>query len=285
MKEIDALVAQLPDPGAATARVRAALQAFFAPPRVAARPEEVELMQRAQRRDFDVDGQRVAAWRWGDGPCVLLVHGWGSRGSHLAAFVAPLLGHGLSVAAYDAPAHGDSPGTLSSVVHAGRAVRAAARALGPVHGIVAHSMGSPASLYAFRDGLRVAASVHLAGPATLANVMHGYARVFGLAGDEGAAFRIAIERFIGEPVAAGAVEALAAGLAHPGLVIHDRDDREVACSESEALARHWPAATLWLTEGLGHRRLLGSAEVAARAACFFAAGVTRRERAQACSRS
>src|SRR5678816_1021873 len=52
----------------------------------------------------------VATWRWGVGPTVLLVHGWEGRGSQLGAFVEPLVAAGMSVVAFDAPGHGDSPG-------------------------------------------------------------------------------------------------------------------------------------------------------------------------------
>ncbi|MBC7976874.1 MAG: alpha/beta fold hydrolase, partial [Myxococcales bacterium] len=54
--------------------------------------------------------RKVCAWRWGHGPTVLLVHGWEGRGSQLGAFVEPLVRAGLSVVAFDAPGHGDSPG-------------------------------------------------------------------------------------------------------------------------------------------------------------------------------
>ena len=40
----------------------------------------------------------------------LLVHGWEGRGAQLGSLVGPLVEAGLSVVAFDAPAHGDSPG-------------------------------------------------------------------------------------------------------------------------------------------------------------------------------
>jgi hypothetical protein len=55
-----------------------------------------------------VRGQPVRAWRWGSGPAVLLVHGWGGRARQLAAFVSPLVHAGFSVVALDAPRAGAS---------------------------------------------------------------------------------------------------------------------------------------------------------------------------------
>ena len=53
---------------------------------------------------------------WGDGPVVLLQHGWGGRSEDLAAFVRSLLDPGFSVIAPDAPGHGRSGGGDSSIV-------------------------------------------------------------------------------------------------------------------------------------------------------------------------
>src|SRR5262245_35302817 len=73
---------------------------LFLSPRRFDRPEaERELLSRARR--FDVNG--LAAWRWGGGPPVLLVHGWEGRGAQLGAFVDPLVGRGFSVITFDAP--------------------------------------------------------------------------------------------------------------------------------------------------------------------------------------
>ena len=268
MNELADLLAKLPDPVAATPRVRAALGAFLVPTRPVSRPEEEQLLASARRRDFELGDTRIAAWVWGHGPRVLLVHGWSSRGSHLSAFVAPLLARGFSVATYDAPAHGDTAGALSSVVHHGRAVAEATRAVGPIEAIVAHSVGSAATLWAFREGLRIRASVHIAGPATLANVVRGYAQAFGFSPLETAVFQLAVETCTGEPVARGSVDVLAAGLSHAGLIVHDSGDREVPASESEALHHYWPGSTLWLTTGLGHRRPITDRTVVSRTVDF-----------------
>src|ERR1043166_8169499 len=93
---------------------------LFTSPRRHPRPDrEAHVLAMGRRFDLDVtlrsprwhgEHRRLAAWRWGHGPTVLLVHGWEGRGSQLGAFVEPLVAAGLSVVAFDAPGHGDSPG-------------------------------------------------------------------------------------------------------------------------------------------------------------------------------
>ena len=69
----------------------------------------------------------------------------------------------------------------------------------------------------------------------------------------------------------------AAALGQPGLVVHDLDDRDVPWDEGERYARHWPAARLLTTEGLGHHRVLDAPQPLA-AALAFARGETVGER-------
>src|SRR5205814_10403776 len=84
---------------------------LFTTPHRAPRPEQENLLL-ARARAFRVDG--LAAWRWGSGSPVLLVHGWEGRGAQLGAFVDPLLARGFSVVTFDASAHGASPGMLAT---------------------------------------------------------------------------------------------------------------------------------------------------------------------------
>src|SRR5207247_1512114 len=90
----------------------------------------------------------IAAWRWGSGPTVLLVHGWEGRGSQLGAFVEPLVAAGMSVVAFDAPGHGDSPDHRLYLTDLADCIADVIATVGPVHAIVAHSFGAAAALLA-----------------------------------------------------------------------------------------------------------------------------------------
>src|SRR2546423_5499989 len=131
---------------------------LFTTPRRHVRPEREQAVI-ARGRPFEVDVElrsprwdnrriRLAAWRWGFGPTVLLVHGWEGRGSQLGAFIEPLVAAGLSVVAFDAPGHGDSPGSRLYLTDHADALDAVARAIGPVHAVIAHSFGVAAMLLA-----------------------------------------------------------------------------------------------------------------------------------------
>ncbi|MEH6565460.1 MAG: alpha/beta hydrolase [Halopseudomonas sp.] len=238
--------------------------AFSKPRRIAASPAEQALLAQAAHSTHRHDGQNMQLWSFGSGPRVLLVHGWDSRGSHLAAFVEPLVRAGFAVTLFDMPAQGDSDGESGSVVHAAAALLSLTSALGDVAAIISHSMGSAAALIAFNQGLRVAASVHLCGPSSLTTMVRLQARGYGLNAEQSQKFHLWAEDFIGQTTQSVDLESLHDGLRHPALIMHDPQDRVVPASASMDLHQAWAGSELVTLEGLGHRRVLSDPMVVKR---------------------
>lgn len=233
---------------------------------------EIALMDTAERRDIPVvlgmagqlQDHRLATWNWGHlGPRVLLVHGWESRASHWHAWVHPLLRAGFQVTAVDNLAHGASTGDAANALLWGQGLLAIQHAVGPIHATIGHSAGSAATLYAFAHGLKVDASVHIAGPSSLQRVATGFALAMGLAREDIGAYRAGLEAQLGFPMSEMDIPALRGGLRHPALILHDPQDKEVPFSESLALHEAWPLSQLTPVEGVGHRRILRAPEVIA----------------------
>jgi len=199
----------------------------------------------------------VAAWRWGVGPTVLLVHGWEGRGSQLGALVAPLVAAGLSVVTFDAPAHGDSPGSRLYLTDHADAITDVAEALGPLHAIVAHSFGCAATLLAHaRGGVDAARNVMIAPNVLIGDSFDRFARLVGLDDAERSLLEHQIAVASGVTLESLALDRVAATRDASLLAIHDRDDREVPHDHAQQLTRTWPNSRLLTTEGLGHRRIL-----------------------------
>lgn len=199
----------------------------------------------------------IAAWRWGIGPTVLLVHGWEGRGSQLYSFVEPLVAAGLSVVAFDAPGHGDSPGKRLYLTDHADAIVSVAAAVGPLHAIIAHSFGAAATLLAYeRGGVDAQRNVLIAPNVLIDDSLDQFARLLSL--DDGARTLLAqtIEEHSGVTVESLRLDRLTAGRDASLLVIHDREDREVAFAHGERLIESWPNAALRETTGLGHNRIL-----------------------------
>src|SRR5436305_2601229 len=149
-------------PGAAA---RVARKLFFTPRRARMRDEERTVLTRGELFSFEVEGRRVAGRAWGAGPAILLAHGWGGHAGQMTSLVDPLVAAGFRAVALDLPGHGESAGSVSSLIHFASALVRAAALFRPVRGVVAHSFGAAASTYAISSGLAVERAVFFAPPA------------------------------------------------------------------------------------------------------------------------
>jgi len=253
---------------------RAAARIFLTPPRTPAPAREREALAGADRFALRVGSATVRGFRLGEGPAVLLVHGWGGRGGQLVPFAAPLVAAGCAVVGFDAPAHGESSGRVASVPEFADVVAAVAGAQG-ARAAIAHSMGGAAVALALRRGLALDGAVLVSPPRSPAGFFDRFCAALRL--DDGArdAARRRIERRVGAPMAELDVAAAAPSLATPALVVHDRGDRDVPFDEGAAIADAWRGARLVATSGLGHRRVLRDREVVAEAVAFVVARLQR----------
>ncbi|HEY0254561.1 MAG TPA: alpha/beta fold hydrolase [Kofleriaceae bacterium] len=252
---------------------------MFVTPRSFARPER-ERGYLATARPFSVDvslrspGKRartqLAAWRWGFGPAVLLVHGWEGRGTQLGAFVQPLVEAGFSVVAFDAPAHGDSPGQRTYLTDLADSIGDVAAAVGPLHAIIAHSFGCAGVMLSRVHADRL---IFVAPNALVEDSPARFAKFLGLDGGEQAALEARLVAHTGVPFEMLALDKLVGDA--PLLILHDADDREVPLGQGTRLAATWPGgARLVTTHALGHRRILRDPAVLAAAVSFAKEGMS-----------
>ncbi len=250
---------------------RLAERLFFAPPRRALSGEDTAVLDAGRTFKVRSEGRRLRAWRWGAGPVVVLVHGWGGRAGRFAAFVQPLVARGHTVVTYDGPGHGASEGRLSSMPELARALAAVAAEVGPVHGLIAHSLGGAATSLALRDGLvarRVALLAPVADPGVFAEA---FAASMGVRPSTIEALRRNSERRIRFRWADLNVPAMVARLSVPVLVVHDENDDVVPIHDGRAVAAAWRGAELVVTKGLGHRGVLRDPATVRRAVEFVSA--------------
>ena len=106
----------------------------------------------------------VAAWRIGDGPAILLVHGWQDDSSLWSPLMAALLEAGRAVVAFDLLAHGFSEGDRGLTFELVDAAHAVVAELGPIDGLVAHSFAGGGCALAVSEGLPAKRLVLIAPP-------------------------------------------------------------------------------------------------------------------------
>jgi pimeloyl-ACP methyl ester carboxylesterase len=257
---------------------------FFTPPRTTLTPSVRDLLATGRSFRICVEDGRVAAWVWGHGPAVALVHGWGGRGGRLAtAFVAPLVANGFSVVTFDAPGHGDSDGKLSSMPQVARALRGMADAAGSLFGIVAHSMGGSASALAMAQGLQVDRAVFISPAADPARYAEEFAKTLAVGPRALTEMRRRSEARLRFRWSDLNVPRMAATLDTPLLIVHDQGDVTVPWDEGAAIAATWPGAELVTTTGLGHREIVRDPAVVARTVDFLCRAESSRRSPPLCA--
>lgn len=248
------------------------------PPRAPVRLEQRQWLERAERLKVNAGGSTVAAYAWGDGPTVLLVHGWGGHAGQLTGFVEGLVGAGRRVVAFDAPSHGETRGGTPSIPGFAEVAHAIAAREGGVETVIAHSFGAAAMAFALSRGLETSRAVFLAPPATMSGAAERFAQMVALHPRALDQMRKRIEQRLSISWEQLEVMSNAHRMRSRLLVIHDEGDREVPLADGEAIAAAWPAATLITTAGLGHHRLVRDPEVVRRAVEFAVAPVPTTEK-------
>lgn len=244
---------------------------FFTTPRALLTRSMQEQLDRARPFAVTLDNHRIAAWSWGggDGPVVYLVHGWGSRGGRLAAYVAPLMAAGFRVVAFDGIGHGASEGRMSSMPELARTLRAVVGAVGPAQGIIAHSLGASAATLAMDWGLEVSRVVFIAPAADPIGFTMRWANQIGMRPDVLERMRASSQRRIAFSWDDLDVRAMARRRTAPLLVVHDAHDAVVPWADGAAIADAWPNSSLITTKGLGHSEVVRAPSVVSQAVEFL----------------
>jgi pimeloyl-ACP methyl ester carboxylesterase len=213
-------------------------------------------------------------WAWGQGPTVLLAHGWNGHAGQLSSFIRPLVEAGFRVVAFDQPAHGHSRGKRTTVLKMAEALKSIARAAGPLHAVVAHSLGATATALALFDHLPAQRAVLIAPPADAPHFARRLAVLLGLSSERTEGMLAQIQRDIGAHLGSLDLRRIAEWIRQPALILHDMADREVPFSHGRAIADVWPMARLVPLAGLGHSRVLADADVVRTTVAFLREGLT-----------
>lgn len=248
-------------------------ESLFLTPEFYPRPEKENQIWK-EGRPLKLSSGR--AWRvYGQGPRLVFVHGWESRGSSFFLWVEPLVRQGFQVALWDLPAHGDSPGQKTNMVAAARALEHDlgewdAKERGPLFGLVGHSFGGCTSLFAQLKGrLLPRCTVTIGSPSNVAGVIMNSADRMGFSEKSRELFKVRLEARTGLRLDEGDFRKVGPRVPSRVLVVHDQKDKEVEFPQACELAKAIPGAKLLETEGLGHRRILRDSDVINRVGSFL----------------
>lgn len=192
---------------------------------------------------------------------ILLAHGWSGRGTQLAVMAGQLLKEGYAVVSFDAPAHGKASGKMSMMPHFIEAIEVLENNYGPFEAVIGHSLGGMASLKAVSNGLPVKKLVIIGTANSVTHITREFARNMKMNNKVASKMKSYFDEKFGQDMdnLSGAVSA--EGVKIPTLVIHDEDDVDVNISSAYDIHQKLENSQIFVTQGLGHRRILGNSKV------------------------
>ena len=204
---------------------------------------------------FDPEG----AW---NGASVLLVHGWTSEASFMTAFAEHFRKRGFRIVLFDFPAHGQSTCERASLIDCAHAVRQVAEALGPIEYVLAHSLGGMAALLAGGGGAPMPrgypfrAFVLVAMPNHLSTVTRTFGKDEGLSPEAQRVYERRLETIAHRKIADFTGANLLKKTGRPALLLHSRDDPNIAFADAKEIAAASGGAEIIAFDDLGHRKIL-----------------------------
>jgi len=235
---------------------------FFSPMRFKPPEKENEAYEMADKNFIIAAGKKVQIYVWGEGPSVLMTHGWSGRGTQFRNFIKPFNKAGYRVVSFDGPAHGKSSGRKTNIIEFLEVIRQLERIYGPFAGAIGHSFGGVANLYAHTQGVNIPKMIMISSPTITDDIINESIRKLNGSPERGTYLKNYILKKFGVPFEeVGALRLIEEVKDTPLLLIHDIEDREVSISHPKVLQKKYPTAHLIKTEGLGHIRILKNTDV------------------------
>ncbi|MEO5600668.1 MAG: alpha/beta hydrolase [Cyclobacteriaceae bacterium] len=231
---------------------------FFTPLNYKVPARETELERDAERFSVEAVGKKIQCYSWGNGPLILLVHGWAGRATQFRKIIHALVAENFQVVGFDGPAHGHSEGRSTNIQEFEHALKVIYLKVGVPHGIIAHSFGGGAVLYAAMNGLVVKKLINIATPVIGDEIVQTYLKTIHGSPATAVFFKSYILQKYGKPfdqfTGLHFIRNIKQDMAL--LLVHDENDQEVSIDHAHELIKIYPRAALLKTKGLGHTRIL-----------------------------
>lgn len=192
---------------------------------------------------------------------VLLVHGWSGRGTQLVKIADELLKNGYMTISFDAPAHGKSKGNFSIMTEFIASILEIEKQYGPFEYAIGHSLGGMSVLNAIKQHLQVKKAIIIGSGDIIQDIIDDFIKKLKLKSDFGIKLRNHFEHKFGNKMDDYSAYKAANLIEIPVLVIHDKDDDDVSVKSAYNIQKHLKNSELLITEGLGHRKILGDDNV------------------------
>lgn len=248
------------------------IKLFSTPQTKKVRQREVVVLKGALHKKLKIVNHDIQVYEWGKGDQIAyLLHGWEGNGGSMGAFVSPLSQLGYKVVTFDGPAHGKSSGKTANMMLFAKVFNGLSEEYGPADIIIAHSFGTGVALLsAVEYNIRPKAIALLSGTNKIEDIFVEFSRLMNLNEQQEADLFEYIKGYYGIDAKKMIMNNYAkeSGI-EKALLIHDRGDKVIPYSNTEALAENWSAAKIFPVENTGHYKMLWAPAVINATINFF----------------
>ena len=200
---------------------------------------------------------------------VLLVHGWSGRSTQLFMTADKLLENGYMVISFDAPAHGNSQGKSSSMPEFVEAIHKIDSELGPFEAAVGHSLGGMSLYTAIAQGFDIKTMVSIGSGDTISAIIRNFIGNLEIKPKIADKMKKRFDKKLQVDIDDYSSSKQAKLVDIPALVIHDSFDGDVPVSCSYEIRQSLQQGKLYITNGLGHTKILRNMDVVNKAVNFI----------------
>ena len=205
--------------------------------------------------------REIIVYHFGDSKeKILLCHGWSGSGTQLSKIAEDIVSRGYSTISFDAPAHGDASGKISMMPFFIEAIKFLHQTY-PFHSAIGHSLGGMSLLKCVSDGLPLKRICIIGTANSVTHITKDFVKNLQLKPKIAIYLKNYLDGKFQQDLNTYSGATSAQGVTIPTLVIHDKNDVDVHYSSSEEIDSALENGKLLLTEGLGHRRILGDPNV------------------------
>jgi pimeloyl-ACP methyl ester carboxylesterase len=260
---------------------RAAFRLFLRTYRRPLLPEDRAALSRARQHRLMAGPDPMQVYEWGSSERrVIVLHGWGSAAARFSGLAEALQARGWHVIVPDAPGHGASPGSSSSLPQFVAGLDAVVARFGPPAALIGHSLGALGIAYRHAQGPppwagSLESVVLISMPSGAPFLMDVFVRTLGLRPTTQAHLMTLFERRFESRI--HEFEALP-GVTHMQarvMIVHDTGDDIVPYAHSDRLRQELAEASVLTTRELGHSALTRDAPTIGRIVEFLEQGRVR----------
>ena len=192
---------------------------------------------------------------------VLLVHGWSGRSTQLFAFADKLLENGFMVISFDGPAHGKSTGRTTMMPEFLKTIEKINTTFGPFEAAIGHSFGATSLYNAAATFLDIKTFIAIGSGDRISEIISNFAKNLYLKEKSAKKIQSGLEKKWVIHLDDFSSSTVAKKIKIPVLVVHDKTDGDVPVSCAYKIRQNLVKGSLFITNGLGHTKILRNNEV------------------------